>query len=96
MGNAIENEICNNLQKPSIVEKVSNSLMFIGYALPSCTGEDDAKWLIQIYAKDASGVERTGFANGKREFNQSWTERKNLTYKIAENFDDEIEYTVND
>lgn len=92
MGNQIENEINNNLQKPSIIEKVSSNLIFFGFALPSCTGESDTKWLIQIYAKDNDGIERTGFANGRRVFDQAWTNRKNLVYKIAENFTDEIEY----
>lgn len=88
----MEYSINNNLQKPSIIDRVDSNLIFFGFALPSCKSEDDKKWLIQIYVKDADGIERTGFANGVREFNQAWSERAELSYKITECFEEEIEY----
>ena len=61
------NEIANNMLKPTIVDTMvfngsdsagyfndlpaKYTLKFIGYALPSCTGMDDPKWLIQLNVK---------------------------------------------
>lgn len=84
------------------------TLKFIGYALPTCTGMADPKWLIQLNVKiDIDSDEGTtedggsnggidlivddtyqqrsmiGFANGVRDFNQRWTDRMRLAYKIA-------------
>lgn len=84
------------------------TLKFIGYALPTCTGMAEPKWLIQLNVKidinsdegttDDGGsnggidliVEDTyqqrsiiGFANGVRNFDQPWTYRMRLAYKIA-------------
>lgn len=84
------------------------TLKFIGYALPSCTGMADPKWLIQLNVKiDIDSDEGTtenggsnggidlivedtyqqrsmiGFANGVRNFDQPWTDRMRLAYKIA-------------
>lgn len=84
------------------------TLKFIGYALPTCTGMADPKWLIQLNVKididsdegttedDSSNVgidlivddtyqqrSMIGFANGVRDFNQRWTDRMRLAYKIA-------------
>lgn len=89
-------------------ESAKYTLKFIGYALPTCTGMADPKWLIQLNVKididsdegttedgDSNGginliVEDTyqqrsiiGFANGVRDFNQRWTDRMRLAYKIA-------------
>lgn len=90
------------------VKSAKYTLKFIGYALPTCTGMADPKWLIQLNVKiDIDSDEGTtedggsngginlivddtyqqrsmiGFANGVRDFNQSWTDRMRLAYKIA-------------
>lgn len=68
---------------PQKVDRVSESVLYLGYALPRCEGADDAKWLIQL--KIVKGTEETvGYANGEKKFNQAWSERRNLTYKITE------------
>lgn len=89
-------------------ESAKYTLKFIGYALPTCTGMADTKWLIQLNVKiDIDSDEGTtedggsngginlivddtyqqrsmiGFANGVRDFNQRWTDRMRLAYKIA-------------
>lgn len=92
MKDQIGNEINNNLQKPSIIDRASENLIFFGFALPSCKSESDKKWLIQIYVKDSDGIERTGFANGRRDFNQAWEDRYDLEYKITEHFEEAIEF----
>ena len=77
------NIIAEYQQRPTIVDRVSKNLIFYGFPLPTTKGENYAEWLIQIYVKGADNVERTGFANGVREYNQRWTDRYNLTYKMG-------------
>lgn len=80
--------------RPTIIDRVSKNLIFYGFPLASCTSEDSAEWLIQIYVKDDDGVERTGFPYGMRKFNQKWSERAELTYKMGPGFESEISYTI--
>lgn len=88
-------EIAEYELRPTIIDRVSDDLIFFGFPLPTCKGEDDAKWLIQIYVKDGT-IERTGFPYGKREFVSKWTDRQTLIYKQGANFDDSIDYPVID
>lgn len=92
-------EIANNQLKPTIVdtnegtyEGDSVMLKFIGYALPSCTGVDDPKWLIQLHVKynfeldgddsmTSQQIDIIGFANGVRKFDQAWSNRAALSYR---------------
>lgn len=92
MDNQQINKIAEYQLRPNIVDKVSNSLIFYGFPLPTCKSEDDEKWLIQIVSKDENGVERTGFVDGKRSFNHAWSDRYDLTYKMGENFTENIEF----
>lgn len=80
--------IANYQARPSIIDRVSSDLIFFGFCLPSTRSESDPQWLIQIYVKDDYGIERTGFANGTRDFNQSWSNRYNLSYKMNANMPD--------
>lgn len=80
--------------RPTIIDRVSKNLIFFGFPLPSCKGSYDNKWLIQIYVKDESGIERTGFVNGKRDFTECWNDRYSLEYKQGENFTETIEFEV--
>ncbi len=67
---------------PSKVDRVSENITYIGYPAPTCKGDDDPKWAIQL--KITSGtVETIGFANGTGKFDQAWSNRKNLQYKIT-------------
>lgn len=72
---------------PKIVENVSENEMYIGYCTPDCTGYADKKWLIKHIKNDA-GIQTIFTANGSRQYNQAWVERKTLTYKPTENFAD--------
>lgn len=95
-------ELVENELRPTIIDRVSEELVFFGFALDSCKGADDHKWLIQIYFKeesDESGVEGqtieyTGFVNGKRTFSSAWSERYNYAYKQGENFEESIPWAM--
>lgn len=78
--------IANNHLKPSVIDRVSENVVFYGFPLPSCKGFDDPKWLIQIYYVDGS-MEFTGYPYGRREFIYAWTEREDLPYSINENME---------
>lgn len=91
-------EIANNQLKPTIVETREETnegdtmmLKFIGYALPSCTGIEDPKWLIQLHVKythqSGSQIDIIGFANGVRKFDQAWEDRASLSYKPTQKSD---------
>lgn len=84
------NKIAEYQLRPNIVDRVSKDLIYFGFPLPTCTSENDHKWLIQVYHRDSNGIERTGFVNGKRTFNSAWSNRANLTYKMGENFTETI------
>ena len=86
------NKIAENQLRPTIVDRVSKKFIFYGFPLPSTTSEEEASWLIQIDVTDDDGVERTGFANGVRCFNQAWSDRYSLEYKMGENFENSIEF----
>ncbi len=90
----MENQFLHKLAeyelRPTIVDRQSKNLIFYGFPLASCTGEDDPRWLIQVYVKDDDGVEMTGFPNGMRTFCQRWTDRKTLGYKMGPNFSDYV------
>lgn len=91
-------EIANNQLKPTIVETIEETndgdtmmLKFIGYALPSCTGVEDPKWLIQLHVKftpqSGAQIDIIGFANGVRKFDQAWEDRASLSYKPTQKSD---------
>lgn len=73
--------------RPTIIDRVNRNLVFFGFPLLSCKGEKDGKWLIQVYQKE-NGIERSGFPNGKREFNCSWEDRRTYHYKQGPEFED--------
>lgn len=91
-------EIANNQLKPTIVDTIEETnggdtvmYKFIGYALPSCTGVEDPKWLIQLHVKytpqSGSQIDIIGFANGVRKFDQAWEDRASLSYKPTQKSD---------
>lgn len=79
--------------RPTIIDRVSDDLIFFGFPLQSCKSESDEKWLIQIYSKIGS-IERTGFPNGDREFCNSWDKRYDYIYKQGSNFDERIPFEI--
>lgn len=91
MDNQLLSILANYQAKPCIIDRVSDNLIFFGFCLPTTISESHPSWLIQIYCKDANGIERTGFANGVRKFDQRWDRRDVLTYRIGELMP-EIEY----
>lgn len=90
MGEQDLNKIAEYQLRPNIIDRVSKDLIYFGFPLPTCTGEDDPKWLIQVYHRDSNGIERTGFVNGRRNFNSAWSDRYSLTYKMGAGFSDII------
>lgn len=105
-------EIANNQLKPTIVDTVEGTqegqevmFKFIGYALPSCTGVEDPKWLIQLHVRvnyetdgEKHQIDIIGFANGVRKFDQAWADRASLSYKPtqkSESFYDDGEINSN-
>ena len=77
--------------QPTITETTSDGTIYIGYPLPSCTGVNDAKWLIKrvkttVDANTSSETQTILYANGVRAYNQAWSDRATLTYKHNANF----------
>ena len=74
--------------EPSKVDETDDNTMYIGFCLPGCTGVNDPKWLIKL-VKTQETEKTISFANGSKLFNQAWSNRLNLTYKVNELFPDE-------
>lgn len=80
--------------RPTAIERTKdgeNDVVFYGFPLPTCKGESDNKWLIQVYVchTDEYGeatIERTGFVNGVREFTSSWQNRRYYSYYQSKDF----------
>lgn len=87
--------------RPTAIERTKingNDVVFYGFPLPSCKGEDDDKWLIQIYVCTPSfgmgrlmelstgTLERTGFVNGVRDFTSRWSDRYDYSYYQSKDF----------
>lgn len=79
---------------PAIVEELSDTLMYVGYCLPTTTSYDDPTWLIRRVKKtineDGSYTQTIMYPNGERRYNQKWTDRGKLNFKHA------IDWSVND
>ena len=77
---------------PTIVEEVSDALMYVGYCLPTTTAYDDTTWLIRRVQKaqneDGSYVQTIMYPNGERRYNKRWSERAELTYAHCEGWKD--------
>lgn len=75
---------------PAIVEELSDTLMYVGYSLPTTTSYDDLTWLIRRVKKtineDGSYTQTIMYPNGERKYNQKWTERGKLNFKYAPNW----------
>lgn len=69
---------------PTIVEELSDTLMYVGYCLPTTTSYDDPTWLIRRVKKtineDGSSLQTIMYSNGERRYNQKWTERGEVEY----------------
>ena len=69
---------------PTIVEEISDTLMYVGYCLPTTTGYDDPTWLIRRVKKtineDGSSLQTIMYPNGERKYNQKWSERAELVH----------------
>lgn len=72
---------------PAIVEELFDTLMYVGYCLPTTTSYDDPTWLIRRVKKavneDGSYTQTIMYPNGERRYNQRWTERGKLNFKHA-------------
>lgn len=79
---------------PTIVEELSDTLMYVGYCLPTTTSYDDPTWLIRRVKKtineDGLSVQTIMYPNGERKYNQKWTERAEVAFKHA------IDWSEND
>jgi len=69
---------------PAIVEELSDTLMYVGYCLPTTTSYDDPTWLIRRVKKttneDGSSLQTIMYPNGERRYNQKWSERGELVF----------------
>ncbi|MDO4462702.1 MAG: hypothetical protein Q4C30_09490 [Bacteroidia bacterium] len=76
---------------PSVVEELSDALMYVGYCLPTTTSEDDPTWLIRRIKKTAleegGTLQTIMYPNGERRYNQSWSDRASLSYKVSSDAD---------
>jgi len=72
---------------PAIVEELSDTLMYVGYCLPTTTGYDDPTWLIRRVKKtineDGSSHQTIMYPNGERKYNQKWNDRAELVFLHA-------------
>lgn len=75
---------------PTLINEKNNNLMYIGYCTPDCKSMSEPKWLIKevrtVVVSEATGetLQTIMYANGSRRYNQKWTEREILNYKISE------------
>ncbi len=74
---------------PAIIHEKNDALMYVGYCTPNCKSMSDAKWLIKeirktVNTETGESVQTIMYANGSRRYNQKWTEREELEYKISE------------
>lgn len=73
---------------PTIVEELSDTLMYVGYCLQTTSSYDDPTWLICCVEKtineDESYVQTIMYPNGERKYNQKWSERADLVYGHSE------------
>ena len=62
---------------PAIVEELSDTLMYVGYCLPTTTSYDDPTWLIHRVKKtindDGSSLQTIMYPNGERRKGGSWS-----------------------
>ena len=77
---------------PTIVEEISDTLMYVGYCLPTTTSYDDPTWLLRRVQKtlneDGSSLQTIMYPNGVRRYNQKWSEHAELTYGHCEGWKD--------
>ena len=71
------------IMQPIKVNEIDAFTTYVGYCLPNCKGTDDPTWLIKKI-KQVGTVKTIAFANGKKLYNQKWSEHTSLTYKITE------------
>jgi hypothetical protein len=83
-------QIMSDGTQASLVEEIkvddNNSTTYIGYCLPTCTGIDDRKWFIRRVTKQNGNFTIIDYPDGKRDYNQQWSERAGLNYKLTPNF----------
>lgn len=73
---------------PNIVEEIG-LITYVGRCLPNCKGFNDDKWLIQRIKENKHGQKEIECANGFRLYNQRWSDRTTLKYKLSEEWIDE-------
>ena len=71
------------IMQPVKVNEIDAFTTYVGYCLPKCKGIDDPTWLIKKI-KQVGSVKTISFPNGKRKYNQKWSEHTALAYKITE------------
>ena len=77
-----------NSRSPKIVETEASGNVYIGDCLPTCKNYGEKQWLIKLITTDPeTGLQQILFANGSTAYNQAWSERKQLNYTIAPDFD---------
>jgi hypothetical protein len=77
-----------NSRSPKVVETEASGNVYVGDCLPTCKGYGQKQWLIKLITTDPeTGLQQILFANGSTAYNQAWSERKQLKYTIAPNFD---------
>jgi hypothetical protein len=71
------------VMQPVKVNEIDAFTTYVGYCLSKCKGIDDPTWLIKKI-KQVGSVKTISFPNGKKKYNQKWSEHTALTYKITE------------
>lgn len=82
-------EIFANDKNACRIDEVSDELIYLGFALPNCTGDDDDKWLIKVMVKTGN-VSSFGYPNGDASYKYTWNDRATYDYKINPNFSDTL------
>ena len=67
-------------RSPKVVEE-TDGRVFIGDCLPDCRSYSEPKWLIRVVVTGDDGIQRIFTANGSQEYNQRWTDRRQIIYK---------------
>lgn len=66
---------------PVFVDEATDAIMYVGFALPTTTGEADPTWRIKRILTTKAGLKRIEFPEGNRAYRWQWGERAKYTYR---------------
>jgi len=68
--------------EPTRTETLQDNTIYLGFALDTCTGDNDAKWMIKRITSQGA-IDTISYPQGSKSFTFKWSERATLSYKIT-------------